>query len=245
MTKEDRDKKETTITEHLTELRKRLVISLIFFLAAFAISLVWSSSIYRFLTSQFNQKLLVLGPNDILMIYLRLASVSGLALSLPFMAYQLWAYLKPALKPKESALLLIYVPAVFICFVSGLIFGFLMISPAILQVLLALGEELFETQLTAQNYISFVLNTTLPIGLFFEFPVVIAFLTSAGILQAQTLKTYRRYAYFTLIIAAVVLTPADLISDLALSAPLILIYEVSVIISQIIENRRKPQHGNS
>ncbi|MBM7641823.1 twin-arginine translocase subunit TatC [Streptococcus loxodontisalivarius] len=233
------DKKEETIVEHLTELRRRLIFSLIFFIISFALSLFWAADIYRFLTSQFDQKLLVLGPNDILWIYISLASLSAVCLSVPFITFQIWAFVRPALEDREARALLAYIPAVFIFFLAGLSFGFFLVTPALLTVLLGFGEDLFETQLTAQNYMLFVFHTTLPLAVLFEFPVVVAFLTSIRLISSAFLRKYRRYAYFILIVIAVILTPADLVSDLLMALPLIFIYEVSVTISKFIERKRR------
>ena len=87
----------------------------------------------------------------------------------------------------------------------------LFVSPAILEVLLKLGEGLFDTQITAQNYLSFLLHTTVPLAVLFELPVIVSFLTSIGILTPVFLARYRRYAYFILLVLAVVLTPATLL----------------------------------
>ncbi len=144
-----------------------------------------------------------------------------------------------ALKEKEARAVFAYIPASFICFVLGLAFGYFFVSPAILEVLMRLGEGLFDTQLTAQNYLTFLWHTTLPLGVLFELPVLVAFLTSIGLLTPQFLITYRRYAYFVLLVLAVVLTPADFISDLAMTLPLILLFEVSVAISKVIYSRKR------
>ncbi|EHJ51669.1 twin-arginine translocase subunit TatC [Streptococcus macacae] len=239
------DKKEETVIEHLQELRKRLIYLLAFFLLSFCLSFVWAPIIYRFLTSQFHQKLLVLGPNDILWIYISLANLSAISFTIPFASYQIWLYIKPALKKKEANLLLLYVPAVFLCFMAGLAFGFFLVTPSLLKVLLSLGDNLFKTQITAQNYISFVLYTSLPLAFVFELPVLVAFLTSLGLLSSGFLKKYRRYAYFILIVLAVILTPADLVSDLLMSVPLLLIYEMSIFLSSLIERKRGRKNGNS
>ncbi|MBM7636507.1 twin-arginine translocase subunit TatC [Streptococcus saliviloxodontae] len=233
------DKKDETIIEHLTELRKRLLFCLLFFLTCFALSLFWSADIYRLLTSQFDYKLLVLGPDDILWIYLSLASLSAVCLSVPFITFQIWAFVRPALKDREARALLAYIPAVFICFIAGLSFGFFLVTPALLSVLLGFGDGLFETQLTAQNYLLFVFHTTVPLAVLFEFPVVVAFLTAIRLISSAFLRKYRRYAYFILIVIAVILTPADLVSDLLMALPLLLIYEISVTISRFIEKKRR------
>lgn len=238
------DKKELTIIEHLVEFRKRLLAVAICFSLVFCLSLLFADQVYQYVTQGFSQKLIVLGPNDILWIYLRLASLMAFSLTLPYTVYQVWCFVRPALKTEEAGAIFVYIPATFICFVLGLAFGFYFVTPSLLQVLLGLGENLFETHLTAQNYLDFVFQTTLPLALIFELPVIIAFLTSIGLIGPGLLVSYRRYAYFILLVLAVILTPADFISDLAMTVPLILLYEVSVVISKWIKKRREENNGN-
>lgn len=238
------DKKELTIIEHLVEFRKRLLAVIICFLLVFSISLLFADQVYQYITQGFSQKLIVLGPNDILWIYLRLASLMAFSLTLPYTVYQVWCFVRPALKTEEAGAIFVYIPATFLCFVGGLAFGFYFVTPALLQVLLGLGKNLFVTQLTAQNYLDFVFQTTMPLALIFELPVIIAFLTSIGLIGPGLLVSYRRYAYFILLVLAVILTPADFISDLAMTVPLILLYEVSIVVSKWIIKRREEKNGN-
>ena len=230
---------EQTLIEHLSEFRKRLIITIIFFIIAFLISLVFCSSIYKLLTASFNQKLVVLGPNDILSIYLMLAGICAFSLTLPFASYQIWAFVRPALEEREAKVVLSYVPATFILFIAGLCFGFFFITPALLNVLLSFGDDLFNIQLTANSYLTFIIHTSLPLGIIFELPVIVAFLTSLHILTPQYLIKNRRYGYFILLVLAVVLTPADFISDLTMAAPLILLYEVSILVCKYIYKKRR------
>lgn len=238
------DKKELTIIEHLVEFRKRLLAVIICFLLVFCISLLFADQVYQYITQGFSQKLIVLGPNDILWIYLRLASLMAFSLTLPYTVYQVWCFVRPALKTEEAGAIFVYIPATFLCFVGGLAFGFYFVTPALLQVLLGLGENLFVTQLTAQNYLDFVFQTTMPLALIFELPIIIAFLTSIGLIGPGLLVSYRRYAYFILLVLAVILTPADFISDLAMTVPLIVLYEVSIVVSKWIIKRREEKNGN-
>ena len=203
---------EQTLIEHLSEFRKRLIVTIVFFIIAFLISLVFCSSIYKLLTASFNQKLVVLGPNDILSIYLMLAGICAFSLTLPFASYQIWAFVRPALEEREAALL---------------------------NVLLSFGDDLFNIQLTANSYLTFIIHTSLPLGIIFELPVIVAFLTSLHILTPQYLIKNRRYGYFILLVLAVVLTPADFISDLTMAAPLILLYEVSILVCKYIYKKRR------
>lgn len=165
-------------------------------------------------------------------------------ITLPFTVYQIWSFIKPGLKAEEARAIFAYIPASFICFLLGLAFGFYFVTLALLQVLLGLGEGLFETQLTAQNYLAFVFQTTLPLGFIFELPVIIAFLTSIGLIGPGFLVTYRRYAYFILLVLAVILTPADFISDLAMTIPLISLYELSIAISKSIVKKKMKGEKN-
>ena len=230
---------EQTLIEHLSEFRKRLIVIIVFFIIAFLISLVFCSSIYKLLTAYFNQKLVVLGPNDILSIYLMLAGICAFSLTLPFASYQIWAFVRPALEEREAKVVLSYVPATFILFIAGLCFGFFFITPALLNVLLSFGDDLFNIQLTANSYLIFIIHTSLPLGIIFELPVIVAFLTSLHILTPQYLIKNRRYGYFILLVLAVVLTPADFISDLTMAAPLILLYEVSILVCKYIYKKRR------
>ena len=216
------------LSEHLVEFRKRLLAVVICFFLVFCVSLLFADQIYQYVTQSFQQKLIVLGPNDILWIYIRLASLMAFTITLPYTVYHIWSFIKSGLKKEEARAVFVYIPASFLCFLVGLAFGFYFITPALLQVLLGLGEGLFETQLTAQNYLSFVFQTTLPLALIFELPVIIAFLTSIGLIGPELLIAYRRHAYFILLVLAVILTPADFVSDLAMTAPLILLYELSL-----------------
>ena len=163
------------LSEHLVEFRKRLLAVVICFFLVFCVSLLFADQIYQYVTQSFQQKLIVLGPNDILWIYIRLASLMAFTITLPYTVYHIWSFIKPGLKKEEARAVFVYIPASFLCFLVGLAFGFYFITPALLQVLLGLGEGLFETQLTAQNYLSFVFQTTLPLALIFELPVIIAF----------------------------------------------------------------------
>ena len=225
--------------DHLTELRRRVFFSVLMFVLTFALSLWWVGPIYQYVTAQFRQPLLILGPNDILEIYFGLAGLSALTLSLPFVLYQIWAFVRPALRAEEARWVLLYLPAALLCFLLGLAFGYWILSPALLEVLLGWSRDSFEIQFTAKNYLSYLMNTTLPMAVLFELPVLVAFLTEIGLLTEKFLVKYRRYAYFILLAIAVVFTPADFISDLTMALPLIVLYEISIWLSWRIGKRKE------
>lgn len=233
------DSKHLSLVGHLAEFRSRLIASLIWFVLWFCLGIFLVYPFYHLVTQFLDQPLLALGPNEILWLYVKVASLVALSASLPFVTYQIWAYVKPALKQEELRAIYWYLPAVFLCFIMGLAFGFYLVAPALLQVLLNWSQELFETRLTVGNYLDFIFGVTLPLGFLFEMPVLVAFLTHIGLLSPKWLSAYRRYAYFVLLVLAVVLTPADFVSDLAMLVPLVGLYEISILISHWILYRKR------
>lgn len=228
--------KELQLVDHLEELRKRIIISALAFVVFFIVGFIYVDDIYKWFVG--DTKLLVLGPSDIMWIYFMLAGVVALAGTIPVLALQIWMFVKPALKPIERKITLSYVPALFILFIVGLAFGYFAIFPMVLKFLINIGQEMFVTNFTAERYFSFILNMTLPFGVLFELPVVVMFLTSLGIINPFVLAKVRKYAYFVLIIIAVVITPPDFMSDFVVTMPLLLLYEISINLSKFVYRKK-------
>jgi sec-independent protein translocase protein TatC len=170
--------KELHLVDHLEELRKRIIISAIAFVVFFIAGFIYVDEIYKWFVRDLNDKLLVLGPSDIIWIYFMIATVIAITSTIPVLAIQIWLFVKPALKPIERKITLSYIPALFILFIVGLAFGYLVIFPMVMEFLLKLGSDLFETTFTAEKYFRFVLNMTLPFGVLFELPAVVMFLNA-------------------------------------------------------------------
>ena len=236
--------KELNIIEHLDELRKRLIITVAAFIVFFIVGFMYVEEIYQWFVKDLEVKLIVLGPSDIVWVYLMIASVIAIAATIPVLATQIWLFVKPALKPLEIKVSLSYVPALFILFIVGLCFGYFVIFPMVMDFLINLGGDMFVTNFTADKYFRFVLNMTLPFGVLFELPVVVMFLTSLGIINPFVLSKLRKYAYFVLIIIAVIITPPDFISDFLVTLPLLMLYEISINLSKIVYKRKlkREQH---
>lgn len=231
--------KELNVIEHLEELRKRLIITVVSFIIFLIMGFIFVEDIYKWFVKDLKVTLLVLGPSDIVWIYFMLASVIAVAATIPILAFQVWLFVKPALKPNELKVTLAYIPALFILFIGGLAFGYFVIFPMIYQFLLDLGGDMFLTNFTAEKYFKFVFNMTIPFGVLFELPVVIMFLTSLGIINPYVLHKMRKYAYFVLVVIAVCITPPDFMSDFIVTMPLLLLYEISISLSKIVFNRRQ------
>ncbi|WP_312472990.1 twin-arginine translocase subunit TatC [Neobacillus sp.] len=228
--------KELNLVDHLEELRKRIIISALAFVAFFIVGFIYVDNIYRWFAG--DTKLMVLGPSDIMWIYFMIATVIAVAGTIPVLALQIWLFVKPALRPKERKITLSYVPALFFLFLLGLSFGYFVIFPMVLKFLVNMGQDMFVTNFTAERYFSFIMNMTLPFGVLFELPVVVMFLTSLGIINPFVLGKVRKYAYFVLIIIAVVITPPDFMSDFVVTLPLLLLYEISINLSKFVYRKR-------
>jgi len=232
------DDKELNLVDHLEELRKRIIISALAFVVFFIVGFIYVGDIYKWFVRDLEVKLMVLGPSDIIWIYFMLATIVAVAGTIPVLALQIWLFVKPALRPFERRITLSYIPALFFLFLIGLSFGYFVIFPMVLKFLVNMGAEMFVTNFTAERYFSFIMNMTLPFGVLFELPVVVMFLTSLGIINPFVLARIRKYAYFVLIIIAILITPPDFMSDFVVTLPLLLLYEISINLSKFVYRKR-------
>lgn len=223
---------------HLSELRTRLIVIMITFILLFILSFIYVEEIYAWLVRDLPVKLAILGPSDILWVYFMLAGVIAVAGVIPIAAHQIWCFVKPALKADEHKVTLAYIPALFVLFILGLSFGYFVIFPIVFKFLLSLSEDMMMTFFTTEKYFSFLLHMTLPFGFLFELPVVIMFLTSLGVLNPYRLQRIRKYAYFILVVTAVLITPPDFLSDILVIIPLLLLYEISVFLSRTVYRKK-------
>lgn len=230
--------KELNLVDHLDELRKRIILTLAAFIIFFIAGFVYVEEIYKWFVRDLDVKLIVLGPSDIIWVYLMLASIIAIAGTIPVLALQIWLFVKPALKPVERKISLSYVPALFLLFLVGLAFGYFVILPMVLDFLVNLGGDMLVTNFTAEKYFQFIMNMTIPFGVLFELPVVVMFLTSLGVINPYVLSKIRKYAYFVLIIIAVIITPPDFVSDFLVTIPLLFLYEISINLSKIVYKRK-------
>lgn len=235
---EESENQELNILEHLDELRKRLIITAVSFLIFLCASFFYVKDIYLFFTRYLDDQLLVLGPSDVMWIYFTIACVVAVAFTIPVLALQIWLFVKPALKKQEQKIALSYIPALFLLFIAGLAFGYFVIFPLVMNFLVELGAGVMDISFTADRYFKFIINMSLPFGVLFELPIVMMFLTSLGILNPYVMAKIRKYAYFVLIVVAVIITPPEFMSDFVVSVPLLLLYEISISLSKIVYKRK-------
>src|SRR5690625_5299682 len=234
--------KEMNIVGHLSELRNRLLITGVCFIGFFILGFIFIKDIYYFFESDIDFKLTVTSPGDIIWIYFSIAGLIAIVATLPVLSLQLWLFVKPGLTKPERRVSLSYIPAIFLLFVLGLIFGYLMFIKLILPFLLSLNDGMFNELFTVEKYFRFLMRITIPFAILFEIPVILMFLTSLGVVTPNFLKKTRKYAYFILLIVGALVTPPDVILQLAVAVPLFILYEISIYLSTIVYRKKQQRH---
>jgi sec-independent protein translocase protein TatC len=234
-----------SIIDHLDELRKRIMISTIAICVGVAIAFVEKGWVFRIIMAPLVHgtgrpiKLLTLSPTEPFMSVLKVSIYFGLLLALPVLLWQLWAFVMPALYENEKKKVLPYVLFTTVLFVCGVLFGYYVVLPIGLKFLVGYGGPIFDQQQRAGEYISFVTLFLLAFGVVFEMPAVIVLLASADLVGHRRLRSSRKYAIVAIAFAAMVLTPSqDPVSMLLMMAPLILLYELGIVLARIIDRRR-------
>jgi sec-independent protein translocase protein TatC len=222
-----------TVVEHLDELRTRIVISVFAFVAALILCF-WQNHLLLDIINEplpKGQTPITLSPTEPFTTTLTVSAYAAILISLPVILYQLYAFVLPAFSPTEKKVavpLLLMVPFLFI---AGAVFAYFVVVPAALKFLLNFNDTEFNTQLRARDYYSFVLLTLLSAGIVFQVPVGVLGLTRLGIVTPAKLKHNRRYAYLGCAVLAAALPGVDPVSMLIEMVPLILLYELSILLA--------------
>lgn len=233
---------EYTLVEHLTELRKRLIIVAVTFIVSLIIGFILAPRLLTFIKTQptaIHVEWNVFGYTDGLMIYLSCALLLSLLITLPIALHQIWLFVKPGLSENESKGTIIFIPASFLLFVAGISFSYFLLFPLMLNFMSNINESIGAIETYGmKQYFTFLFNLLLPVGIVFELPVVILFLTKLGIVTPTKLRRMRKVAYFLLVIVGVSISPPDFVSDVLIIIPLLLLFEISIWVSSLSIKRK-------
>ncbi|MDZ5474440.1 twin-arginine translocase subunit TatC [Bacillus sp. 31A1R] len=229
--------KDMTIYEHIGELRKRLVFAVVFFFIATVISFFLAEPLIVYLQKADEAKELTMNAfrlTDPIKIYMQFAFLIAFVLTSPFLLYQLWSFISPGLYEKERRVTLSYIPISVFLFITGIAFSYFVLFPFVVEFMTRVANRLDINQVIGINeYFQFLFQLTIPFGLLFQLPVIIMFLTRLGIVTPMFLSKIRKYSYFVLLVIAAFITPPELLSHMMVTVPLLLLYEVSIIISRV------------
>lgn len=223
-----------SLLEHLAELRTRLMIAALGVGIASAVAFTFTERIIRWLMLPAGlETLVVLDPTETFTTYLRVALYSGFALSMPVILYQLYRYIDPALHPHERRFILVMLGPVALLFFGGIAFCYFLVLPNALRFLLGFGGGIFETQIRAAAYLSFVMTFMLAMGLVFEMPALIFALVRVRVLRRPWLARQRRYVFLLAFLVAAVITPTpDPFNQALVGLPLYLLFELGLFLSR-------------
>lgn len=230
------NEKDLTLIEHIDEIRKRLMIIVVFFVLAIVGSFFLAKPLIHFLQYSEEAKSLTLNAftiTDPIMIYLKVIIFIAVVITSPVTLYQLWGFVSPGLYETERKATLSYIPYTFFLFLGGILFSYKLLFPYVINFMMLLSVDLGINQVIGINeYFNFLFQITLPFGIIFQLPIVLLFLTRLGMITPMMMVKVRKYAYFVLFIIAAFITPPDIFSHLMVTVPLFLLYEFSILISK-------------
>ncbi len=230
-----------SIVDHLEELRRRILVSIVAILAATAIAFFFSDALLKvILLPSGGLQLNAFSLMDGFFIKWRLALYTGIVIAFPIWAYEIYAFVNPGLLENEKRVLLPVLAGSAILFVLGALFGFYLLG-GMIRVLVELLPAQVQFLPSADDYINFVAFFLLACGLAFELPTLLLALVQLRLISSTMLRKQRRLAYFALFAFAEIITPiADpIIAPLTVMVPLVLLYEISIFLARQIEKRRK------
>jgi sec-independent protein translocase protein TatC len=231
-------------TGHLEELRRRLIICFIAVGVGFVGCYLFKERLFALLMEPLvgvmepGQNLVFTGLPEAFFTYLKVSFLAGLMAASPVVIYQFWMFVAPGLYDKEKRLL---VPVVFLSslfFVGGALFGYFVVFPYGFKFFLGFATEIIRPLPSMKEYLSFSSKLLLAFGLVFELPLVITFLAKLGIVSVDFLKKNRKYALLLFFVGAAILTPPDVVTQVMMALPLMVLYEISIIGARIFG--RKP-----
>ena len=234
---DDQDK--IPFTAHLEELRKRLIVCFIAVGIGFVLSYGFKEKLFQILTRplisvmQTGDKLIFTGLPEAFFTYLKVALLSGMILATPVIFYQFWMFVAPGLYEKEKQHM---IPIVFLStffFVGGSFFGYFIVFPYGFKFFLGFASEIIQPLPSMREYLSFASKLLLAFGLVFELPLIITFLARLGMVSVSFLKKNRKYALLLFFAGAAILTPPDVVTQVMMALPLIVLYEISIIGARI------------
>lgn len=219
-----------SIIAHLTELRKRLIRSLIAIGVGSCIAYYFIEDIMHLLTGPAG-KLYYMQPAEAFFTYIKVAIFVGFLIALPIVLYQIWRFVLPALIGMERYLLSVIVPVSLILFIAGIAFSFFFVLPAAVKFLVGFSTQELQPMFSIKQYFDFVIAFLLPFGFIFELPLAIVLLAKVGIVSSKFLAKQQRIVIFlTFVIGAVISPTPDIFSQCMIAIPMILLYEISYVI---------------
>jgi sec-independent protein translocase protein TatC len=230
---------EATLVEHLDELRTRLIIALFAIVPAFALTFAFHERIMEWLTGPLpdDKELVTLGVTEPFTVSVKVSFIAALAIALPIILWQTWAFLAPALAPHYERVVVLFVILATGLFATGVVFMYYVVLPRALDFLTSYDDNLYNIQIRANYYYTFAALTLLAGGIAFLLPIFVLGLVRLRVVTTQRLRRNRRIAYVLLLAFAILLPTVDPVSLIFEVVPLVVLYELSIWLSVVMERR--------
>ena len=247
--KKIQDPLDTTMSlgDHLEELRARLILALLGLGVGVILCLILGGKIVGIIEKPYidvmgeKARFIIISPAEGFVSYMRIALISGLILSAPWVFYQLWMFIAAGLYPHERRYVQVTIPFSAALFISGALFFLFVIAKITLQFFVTFNEKFLssESTFTFPNYISYVTTLMLVFGIAFQTPIAIFILNRTGLISIRTFNKSRKYIILVVFIIAATLTPPDPFSQVSLALPLYALFELGILLSWLSERRKK------
>lgn len=231
-----------SLTGHLRELRKRIIVCTLVFLAATALCLAFASRLVTLLTdlgAKYEYRFIYLAPQELLTVYFTIALLGGLVLSAPVLATEIYAFCKPGLKDTEQRFFSAAMGFGTLCFAVGVLFAWFVMAPFMLSFMIQFSRNVdIEASISVHEYVSFLLTVFLIFGVVFELPVIVVLLTQLGIVKPAWLLKSRKVMIVLIFLISALITPPDVTSQILVAVPIIGLYELSIALSRIFYRKK-------
>jgi len=249
----DEKSKKSSFIEHFTELRSRLIKSIVYLFAIFVICYIFAENIYSFLVSPYaeavkddevNRRMIFTALHETFITYLKVAFFAAIFITSPIILIQLWKFVAPGLYKNEKKALLPYLIATPILFLLGGMLVYYLIMPLAIKFFLtfetsSLNSLPIQLEAKVNEYMSLIMRLIFAFGISFQLPVLLSLLARVGFIDSKYLKKRRKYVIVIIFAAAAILTPPDPITQIGLGIPLLILYELSILSVSIIEKKKK------
>lgn len=230
---------EATLVEHLDELRSRLIVALVALVPAFLVAFAFHEQIIDWLMEPLpdDQRLVTLGVTEPFTTSIKVSLLAGIALALPVLLWQVWSFLAPAVEAQQQRVVLGFVALATGLFAGGVVFMYYVVLPRALDFLTTFDDDIYDNQIRASYYLSFVSWTLLAGGLAFLMPIFVLGLVRLRVLTSSQLRGNRSTAFVVLLVFAILLPTVDPVSLAFEVIPLVLLFELSIWLSVFLERR--------
>jgi len=234
------------LSEHLAELRKRLMISALSWLVAFLACYSYGEKLFEYISTPVRQSLpegsslVFINATEPFFTILKVSALAGLVVSFPIIMWQIWSFISPALYGHEKRLAIPFVFFSSLCFGTGTYFGFTFVFPMIFSFLVTYGTNVggINAMLSMGAYLTLASRLLIAFGLVFELPIVIFFLARLGIVDHKWLAKNRKFALLLAFVMGAILTPPDIFSQASIALPFIVLYEVGIIVARLFGKKK-------